>query len=114
MSLEEIYSPYVKPFVALTEEEVNMLMTLAAAGVFASKIADILQKDKRLFMMDWKRKGTPIFNAYYTGLERAKADVNAVTLNNAKNGNITASQRMDKIWEEQRLNDLKEDIFNSE
>lgn len=114
MSLEENYSPYVKPFVALTDEEYDMVQRLAEAGIFAAKIADILQKDKRLFMMDWKRKGTHVFNAYYSGLEKAKADVNAKTLDNAKGGNLTAAQRMDKIWEEQRLNDLKEEIFNSE
>ncbi len=114
MSLEKISSPVVKSFVPLAHEEKETVTALAQAGTPIHKIADILQKNKRLVMMDFKKVGTDIRNAYDTGVEMATAQTNAVTLENAKKGNITAKQIMDKIWENQKIENLKQEIFNSE
>lgn len=114
MNLENSSSTIVKSYVPLTEEEAEQVRLLSASGTPAFRIAEILQKDKRLFLLDYKREGTDVFENYQTGLLEAKATVNAVTLVNAQKGNITAAQRMDKIWEEQKLEDLKQEIFNSE
>ncbi|KFC19383.1 hypothetical protein [Chryseobacterium sp. FH1] len=114
MNQSEDLIPFVKPYIELSQEEFEKVMILAESGIFASRIAEILQKDKRLFMLDWKRNGTPVFLAYYKGLEKAKADVNAKLLKKARKGNVTAAQQMEKIWQEQKLNDIKEEIFNSE
>ena len=40
-------------------------------------------------------------------------EMNSANLENAKKGNITAAQRMDKIWEEHKLENLKNEIFNT-
>jgi len=46
-------------------------------------------------------------------LLKAKADVDSANLENAKKGNITAAQRMDKIWEEQKLENLKNEMIDA-
>lgn len=113
-NLENSFSTIVKSYVPLTEHESDQVAQLAAAGMYGYKIAEILQKDKRLFMLDFHREGTDIHSAYNRGLLEAKAVTNQVTLDNAQKGNITAKQMMEKIWEEQKLENLKHEIFNSE
>lgn len=114
MNLESKSSTAVKSYVPLTDEEAEQVALFAAAGIYGYKIAEILQKNKRLFMLDFNREGTDIHTAYNRGLQEAKAVTNQVTLESAKKGNQTAKQIMEKIWEEQKLENLKQEIFNSE
>ncbi|GEM_PF-2050436 len=100
--------------IVLTDEETEMVRDLAAAGFDIVKIARTLQKDVRLVKRDWKKKGTPIYEAYYAGALLARAEVDAVILENAKAGNLTAIQQYEKRLEEQKLENLKEELFNTE
>lgn len=106
--------PSVKMWCPLTEEQREMVVLLASTGTPAHKIADILGVNTRLFMRDFYVKGTDVFNAYHSGLEMQKAKHNEVTAFNAANGNLTARQIMDKVYEEQRREDLLQKIFNNE
>ena len=114
MNLENNSSTTVKSYVPLTDEEAEQVALLAAAGIYGYKISEILRKDKRLFMLDFNREGTDIHTAYNRGLLEAKANTNQVTLEAAEKGNQTAKQIMEKIWEEQKIENLKQEIFNSE
>lgn len=100
--------------IILASEEVEMVENLAASGMDVVKIARALDKDVRLFKRDWKRKGTPIYEAYYRGSLLARADVDKVILENAKSGNLTAIQQYEKRLEEQKLENLKEELFNTD
>lgn len=102
------------PCIILTQEEYDMCWDLASSGMDIVKIARVLEKDVRLFKRDWKRKGTPIYEAYYGGFLESKAAIDNVVKENAKNGNLTAIQQFDKRMEEQKLENLKEELFNTE
>lgn len=97
----------------LTSEEIQRVIELAEVGNSADVIAVILEKNKRLFLRDFRTAGTHVFNAYHVGLLNAKEETDRVVLENAKKGNLTAKQIMDKRWEEQRIDDLRQKIFNS-
>lgn len=114
MDLENSSSTIVKSYVPLTEAQQEQVALLAASGIYGYKIAEILQVSKRLFMLDFNREGTDAHTAFNRGLLEAKAVTNQITLQNAEKGNITAKQVMEKIWEEQKLENLKHEIFNSE
>jgi hypothetical protein len=98
----------------LSEEALEMIEMLSSAGNSADRIADVLKVDKRLFMHDFRTSGTPIFDAYQKGLILNQTAVNTVTLENAKKGNLTAIQQINKIWEAQNLENIKNEIFNAE
>lgn len=114
MNLENKYSTTVKSYVPLTEDEKDYTSKLSESGIPAYKIAEILGKDKRLFLLDYKREGTDVFNAYYKGILLAKSTTNSVILEAAKKGNITAKQQMEKIWSQQETEDMIQEIFNTE
>lgn len=98
----------------LTEEEQDYVAELASIGFSADKIAGILQRQTRLFMQDFRTAGTPVHDAYRRGLFLAQADTDKITLENAKKGNLTAKQQMEKKWEEQRIENIKQELFNTE
>ena len=41
-------------------------------------------------------------------------DFDEIELENAKKGNLTAKQQMEKKWEEQRIENIKQELFNTE
>lgn len=98
----------------LSEAEKEMVAELAAVGFSADKIATVLQRKKRHFLQDFRTDGTHVSEAYKAGLYLAQADTDKVTLENAKKGNLTAKQQMEKKWEEQRIENIKNEIFNTE
>jgi hypothetical protein len=98
----------------LSEAEKEMVAELAAVGFSADKICSVLQRKKRLFMQDFRTDGTHVSDAYKAGLLTAQALTDKVTLENAKKGNLTAKQQMEKKWEEQRIENIKNEIFNTE
>lgn len=114
----EIQNPNIDrniiPCIILTTDEYDMVWKLASSGMDVVKIARVLEKDLRLFKRDWKRKGTPIYEAYYGGSLEAKAAIDSVIMKNAKEGNLTAIQQYDKRIEEQKLENLKEELFNTD
>lgn len=98
----------------ITDAEGEMIAELAAVGFSADKIASTLQRQKRLFLRDFRTDGTPISDAYKRGLYLAQSVTDQVILDNAKKGNLTAKQQMEKKWEEQRIENIKNEIFNTE
>jgi hypothetical protein len=86
---------------------------LSSVGKAAHVIADAVGANKRLFMRDFRNKGTPIFESYYRGVILSQSQVQQSILKSAKTGNITAAQHMNKIWEDQKLEDMKNEIFNN-
>lgn len=114
----KMYSPNVAKSVTycilLTELEYEQVKSLASAGFDVVKIARVLEKDLRLFKRDWKTKGTPINEAYHTGCLEAQAEIDLQIKNEAAKGTIPAIQLYKKLQEEQLLENLKEEIFNTE
>lgn len=98
----------------LSDAEKEMVSELASVGFSADKIAIVLQRKKRHFLQDFRTDGTHVSEAYKVGLYLAQADTDKVTLENAKKGNLTAKQQMEKKWEEQRIENIKNEIFNTE
>ena len=98
----------------LTEAEKEMVAELAAVGFTAPKIADTIQRQKRLFLRDFRTDGTHVSDAYKRGLYLAQSETDKATLENAKKGNLTAKQQMEKKWEEQRIENIKNEIFNTD
>ena len=105
--------PLVPMQVPLSEEEKQEVELFAGIGYTIQKIAILLEEDYQKLMIDYKNPHSHIYQAYQKGLLNSKAVVDAANLENAKKGNITAAQRMDKIWEEQKLENLKNEIFNT-
>lgn len=90
-----------------------MVEKLSSEGFSADKIAVVLEKNKRLFLRDFRTPGTDVFMAYQCGVLLADSAVSAVLLKNATSGNLTAIQQLEKKREEQRITDLREKLFNS-
>ena len=105
--------PLVPMQVPLSEEEKQEVELFAGIGYTIQKIAILLEEDYQKLMIDYKNPHSHFYQAYQKGQLKAKADVDSANLENAKKGNITAAQRMDKIWEEQKLENLKNEIFNT-
>jgi hypothetical protein len=113
-----MYSPNVSKTVTyciiLSEEEYNQIKNLAALGFDVTKISRVLEKDLRLFKRDWKTKGTPIYEAYHTGCLEAQAEIDGEIQKSAAKGTIPAIQLYKKLQEDQMLENMKEEIFNTE
>lgn len=107
-------SKSVTACILLAYEELEMVTELAAIGFDIVKIARVLQKDVRLVKRDWKTVGTPIYEAYHSGTLQAKAVIDKVVYENASKGNLTAIQQYAKLQEEQKLDNMKEEIFNTD
>lgn len=87
---------------------------LASVGFSADKIARIIQRKTRLFLRDFRTPGTHVHDAYSRGLFLAQADTDKKMLENARAGNTTAKQQMEKKWEEQRIENIKQELFNTD
>ncbi|MGV8914389.1 MAG: hypothetical protein ACOH1X_02960 [Kaistella sp.] len=114
MSEVPLISDTISIWCPLTEAEKDMVAELASVGFTAAKIADTLQRQKRLFNRDFRTDGTHVSDAYKRGLYLAQSETDKVTLENARKGNLTAKQQMEKKWEEQRIENIKNEIFNTE
>ena len=114
MNLEENFLAIPKQCVELCSEEIEMIQDLAKVGFDVEKIAKVLDKDVRLFKRDFFTAGTEIYNAYHAGLLLAKQIVDAVLLENAKNGNLTAMQQYYKNLEETKCENIRQEIINND
>ena len=114
MSVTDLSTETISIWCPISEEEAEHVSELASLGFSADKISSVLKKNKRLFLRDFRTEGTPVSDAYKRGLFLAQAETDKVTLENAKKGNLTAKQQMEKKWEEQRIENIKQEIFNTE
>lgn len=96
MSLSPLKTETITIWCPLNEAELTMVSELAAVGFSADKIAAVLERQKRLFLRDFRTDGTPISDAYKRGLFLAQSETDKATLENAKKGNLTAKQQMEK------------------
>lgn len=112
MDLKNTYKS-VTVWCVLAPEQLELVEELASVGKAAHVISDAVGAKKRLFMRDFRTKGTPIFESYNRGIILNQAQVQKSVLENAKKGNLTAVQQMEKIWHEQKLEDMKNEIFNN-
>lgn len=113
MNLEALETETISNWCPLADEELEMVSELASLGYSADKVCLVLQRKKKLFLRDFRVEGTQINTAYNRGLLMAQADTDKATLENAKKGNLTAKQQMEKKWEEQRIENIKQELFNS-
>lgn len=97
----------------LSEAELATVSELAAVGFYSNQICTVLQRSKRLFNRDFHTEGTPIHSAYNRGLLKEQYESDLAIAQNAKKGNLTAKQQMEKKYEEQRIENLRQKLFNN-
>lgn len=94
-----------------SEEELQDIETLAGAGYSPEKIAMYLDVPKNKFLKEWKHPDTIVRYHYDRGLLQDSAMIAIKLAENAKGGNITAIQQLDKIQRAQRVENLKKQIY---
>ena len=100
--------------ILLSFDELEQVKNLAAAGFDIVKISKVLQKDVRLFKRDWKTPGTPIHESYHSGTLAAQGLVDLKITQEAEKGNMMAMMLFKKNKEAQDLENMKEEIFNTD
>lgn len=98
----------------INHSEAEMIAELASVGFSADKIATCISRDKRLFLRDFRMSGTPVYEAYKKGEYLAEAEVGKILLENATKGNLTAIQQLAKVRELQHIENIKQEIFNTD
>ena len=73
-----------------------------------------LDVDKKKFLKEWKNKDTIVRYHYDRGLLLDSAAITMKLAENAKGGNITAIQQLDKIQRTQRVENLKKKYLYGE
>ena len=97
-----------------SEEELAQIGALSGAGYSPEKIAMYLDVDKKKFLKEWKNKDTIVRYHYDRGLLLDSAAITMKLAENAKGGNITAIQQLDKIQRAQRVENLKKKYLYGE
>ena len=97
-----------------SEEELQQIETLAGAGYSPEKIAMYLDVPKLKFLKEWKHPDTLVRYHYDRGLLVDSAAIAMKLAENAKGGNITAIQQLDKIQRAQRVENLKKKYLYGE
>lgn len=95
----------------LSQEEYEEIEDLAACNYSPEKIAMKLDVPKADFLKAWYNKESLVRFHYNKGQLVAEFEINQKQLNNAKTGNITAAQIYFKNSEEQKVENLKKQIF---
>ena len=73
-----------------------------------------LDVDKKKFLKEWKNENTIVRYHYDRGLLLYSAAITMKLAENAKGGNITAIQQLDKIQRAQRVENLKKKYLYGE
>ena len=97
-----------------SEEELAQIEALSGAGYSPEKITMYLDVDKKKFLKEWKNKDTIVRYHYDRGLLLDSAAIAMKLAENAKGGNITAIQQLDKIQRAQRVENLKKKYLYGE
>ncbi len=96
-----------------SEEELAQIEALSGAGYSPEKIAMYLDVPKLKFIKEWKHPDTLVRYHYDRGLLLDSAAIAMKLAENAKGGNITAIQQLEKIQRTQRVENLKKQIYFS-
>lgn len=100
------------PFM-LTDEEFEKIALMAAANFRPAQIAIALGvDDSKAFIEACLTKGNECYNHYHRGILELQADVDMKMAENAKKGNITAVQILDKHAEERKVENLFSKYFS--
>ena len=95
-----------------TPSELETIEELAAQNFAPSQICDVLDRNKRQFMRQWRDTDSKVRKAYELGrldIERTKREQLQLRV---ETGDMNAIQMHDKRLREQRFEDIKNEIFN--
>ncbi len=95
-------------------EQTEEVEQLAGLNYTPEEIAMYLEIPRDLFMKEFNDKESKIRFHFERGILVARAKVDIETLESAKNGNITAAQRLDKIQQRNQFEFLKQQMINGE
>ncbi len=95
----------------LTQEQIEQIETLAGVGYSLEHIAVFLEVDVKAFVLLAKKNDSQIYRAINRGVLQAEYEVNKSTLDSAKSGSATQTQRLDKIQYALKVEEAKRRIF---
>ncbi|OBQ56099.1 hypothetical protein JJL45_05200 [Tamlana sp. s12] len=94
-----------------SQEEYEQIEDLSAVNYSPERIAKYLSVDKKAFLELWYDKTSLVRYHYDRGELVAQFEINQKQLENAKKGNITSAQIHFKIAEENRVENIKKQVF---
>ncbi len=94
-----------------TQEQIEQIEDLAGVGYSSEHIAVFLEVDVPAFVLLAKEQNSQIYRAIKRGMLQAEYLVNKSTLDSAKSGNATQTQRLDKIQYALKVEEAKRRIF---
>lgn len=97
----------------LSEEEYAMIEQLAACNYSPQQIAIMLDVNQKLLVNLIQDASSEVYRRYYKGILQSQFDINQKLLENARKGNITATQQFAKNAEQVKVDNLREKFFGS-
>jgi len=95
----------------ISQEEYDQIESLSALNYSPEKIAIYLSFDKKEFMKEWKDATSLVRYHYDKGQLEVDVVINTKLLENAKSGNITAAQMIEKKQWENKIENWKKQIL---
>lgn len=96
----------------LSQEEFETIESLSATNYAPTDIALYLELDEKLFMQEFYDLSSTVRLHYNRGILQASFDIDNKLLENAKSGNITASQESKKASAKRAFENHKHRILN--
>lgn len=96
-----------------SQEEYETIEDLASVGYNDVKIALYFDIPYKEFKKEFDDKNGLIWRHFTIGLIKTDADVGIGLANNAKSGNITAVQQLERIRKKQKVEIVKQQIYFS-
>lgn len=96
------------------KDQFQVIEELAGLNYTPEEIAMYMDIPEKQFMYEFNLPESEIHFHYNRGILIAKAEVDMQTLESAKTGNITASQRLDKIQQRKQFELLKKQMIDGQ
>jgi len=94
------------------KDQSQIIEELAGLNYTPEEIAMYLDIPEKEFVGLYNDKGSYVRYHYERGILIARAEVDMQTLESAKSGNITASQRLDKVQQRKQFELLKKQMID--
>lgn len=94
-----------------TEEEYNVIEHLAACNYTPQRIATMLEVNRKAFAELCFDQSTEVYRRYQKGILQSEFEINQKLLENARKGNITATQQFIKNRNQVKVDNLREKYF---
>ena len=94
-----------------TEKQRNDIEKLSAINYSVKQVAIYLNLDAALLQHEYEDEESEFHYHYTRGMLVAKAEIDMATLESAKKGNISAMQRYDKQVSQNKIDQIKREIF---